>query len=165
MRPDAAKMDFKPAPSRAWKFRSSPQLEYHTNLQIFSERITLFCSSSRPSESWAAILGSIRISTTRSVWTRERGQIGRGRSARQWLQNADVHVCFVWAITNWLWIRCDARFESRISYCRFAGLDRKIWILWFHWEVMYSSTVIFVAQAVSDRIRTKFSTGTLKYKY
>ena len=137
MRPDAAKMDFKPTQSRAWKFRGSPQLEYHTNLQLFSERITLLCSSSRPNGSQAAILGSICISTTQSVWNREHGQIGRGRSARQWLQNADVHVCFVWVITGWLRIRCDAWFESRISYCGIVGLDRKIWILWFHWKLMY----------------------------
>ena len=159
MRPDSATMVFKPTWMWAWNFPCSSQLESHTstNLLLDQNTHTLRCSSPRPNESWAAILGSICISTTQSVWNREHGQIGRGKSARQWLQNADVHVCFVWMIMGWLWIRCDAWFESRISYCGIVGLDRKIWILWFHWKLMYWK--FEKNQRICVPVHTKFSTS------
>jgi hypothetical protein len=73
---------------------------------------------SRFNESWAVILNSICISTLRPVSSSELGLIDWSRNARQLLQKVDVQSCFVWRSLFDLLIPFDARFESRISYCR-----------------------------------------------
>jgi len=142
---------------RNWD-RLSTLIDSHSTYLSLSYILTSSPCFSRFNESLAVILDLICISTLRLVSSSELGLIDWSRNARQLLQKVDVQSCFVWRSLFDLLIPFDARFESRISYCRSWAFE--FWVRGYNfigkWSILWFPLKMDLAPMWCNRNASQF---------